>query len=72
MVRNRRIPSSDELTQREESMTTIKAFRLASLVTMDLRMPISYPTALEEAVGSEPRPPSVSAASLSADSAYLG
>jgi FlaA1/EpsC-like NDP-sugar epimerase len=33
MVSNRTIPSSDELTQREESMTTIKAMRLASLVT---------------------------------------
>ena len=33
MVRNRRIPSFDELTQREESMTTIKAMRLASVVT---------------------------------------
>jgi hypothetical protein len=53
-------------------MTTIKAFRLASLVTVDLHVPISYPTALEEAVGSEPRPSSVLAVSLSADSAYLG
>ena len=33
MVRNRRIPSLDELTQREESITTIKAMRLASVVT---------------------------------------
>ena len=33
MVRNRRIPSLDELTQREESMTTIKAMRLTSVVT---------------------------------------
>jgi hypothetical protein len=33
MVRNRRIPSLDELNQKEELMTTIKAMRLASVVT---------------------------------------
>ena len=33
MVRNRRKPSRDELNQKEESVTTIKAMRLASVVT---------------------------------------